>query len=61
VKVGMMSKVNTFVAKNLPGVGDRMSAKMVDEVKRDEPARDREGALHRASEDGRVHGDHGKK
>jgi short-subunit dehydrogenase len=60
VKVGMMSKVNTFVAKNLPGVGDRMAAKAVEELKRDEPPRDREGALHRPSEDGRVHGDHAK-
>ena len=60
IKVGMMSKVNTFVAKNAPSLGERMAAKQVDQLHRDEPATDREGALHRASEDGRVHGDHEK-
>src|SRR4051794_15123885 len=34
-KVGMMAKVNTFVAKNLPGVADRMGAKQVENMKRD--------------------------
>lgn len=58
VRVGMMSKVNTFVAKNLPAIGDRMAAKQVKNLQRDEPARDREGALHVPSEDGHVHGDH---
>lgn len=58
-KVGMMAKVNTFVSKNLPGVADRMSAKQVENMKRDEPPTDREGALHRAGEGGKVHGRHG--
>jgi short-subunit dehydrogenase len=57
-KVGMMAKVNTFVAKNLPGVADRMSAKQAEKLHRDEPARDREGTLYQGGESGRTHGDH---
>jgi short-subunit dehydrogenase len=61
-RVGMMAKVNTFAAKNLPGVADRMAAGQVDNLKRDRPPqRDREGALHVPGESGRAHGDHGKK
>jgi short-subunit dehydrogenase len=61
-KVGTMAKVNTFMAKNLPGLADRMAAKQVENLQREEPARDKEGALHRPSEGGaHVHGDHGKK
>jgi len=60
-RVGMMAKVNTFAAKNLPGVADRMAAGQVENLKRDEPPRrDREGALHVPGESGRAHGDHGK-
>src|SRR5205085_10918376 len=29
VKVGMMAKVNTFMAKNAPAIADRMAAKQV--------------------------------
>jgi len=58
IKVGMMSKVNTFVAKNLPRLGERMAAGQVENFKRDEPPSDPEGALHVPSEDGRTHGDH---
>jgi short-subunit dehydrogenase len=61
-RVGMMAKVNTFAAKNLPGVADRMAAKQVGNLQRDEPARrDRDGALNTPGESGRTHGDHGKK
>jgi short-subunit dehydrogenase len=61
-RVGMMAKVNTFTAKNLPGVADRMAAGQVENLKRDQPPqRDREGALHVPGESGRTHGDHGKK
>jgi short-subunit dehydrogenase len=61
-KVGAMAKVNTFAAKNLPGVADRMAAKQVENLKRDEPPqRDRDGALYQASEDGRTHGNHPSK
>ena len=59
-RVGGMSKLNTFVAKNLPGIADRMTAKQVDDLHRDEPPRHPEGTLHTPSEDGRVHGDHAK-
>ena len=37
VKMGMMAKVNTFVAKNLPGIADRMAARQVQNLQRDEP------------------------
>jgi NADP-dependent 3-hydroxy acid dehydrogenase YdfG len=59
-KVGLMAKVNTFVAKNLPGLGERMAAGQVHKMKRDEPAdaADREGALDQPGESGRTHGDH---
>jgi short-subunit dehydrogenase len=61
-RVGMMAKVNTFAAKNLPGVADRMAAKQDENLQREEaPRRDREGALHVPGESGRTHGDHGKK
>ena len=58
VKVGMMSKVNTFAANNLPGVADRMSAKQVEKLQRDEPAQKPEGTLHVPGESGRIHGNH---
>ena len=56
VKVGAMSKVNTTVAKVAPKMGDKMSAKMVDRQKRDEPARDPQGGLHEPRGGGRTHG-----
>jgi len=58
VKVGMMSKVNTFAANNLPGVADRMSAKQVEKLQRDEPAQKPEGTLNIPGESGRIHGNH---
>jgi len=58
VKVGVMSKVNTFVAKNMPAMGERMAAKQVKNLQRDEPAHDREGILHMPSESGQIHGNH---
>lgn len=60
VRVGAMAKVNTFVSKNLPGVADRMSAKQVENLQRDEPARHREGTLTNPGESGRTHGHHEK-
>ena len=57
-RVGMMAKANVFVAKNLPGVADRMTVKQAEKLKRDEPPRNREGALHVPGESGRTHGDH---
>lgn len=58
VRVGGMSKLNTFVAKNIPGMADRMTAKQVEDLHRDEPPRHPEGTLHTPSEDGRVKGEH---
>jgi hypothetical protein len=58
VKVGGMSKVNTFVSKNLPSIGDRMSAKQTKNLQRDEPPRDPEGTLYVPGESGETHGDH---
>ena len=58
VKVGTAAKINAFTAKNFPGMADRMTAKQVEDLKRDEPPRDPAGALDAPSEDGRVHGDH---
>src|SRR5688572_11372450 len=57
-RVGTMSKVNTFVAKNIPAIGDRMAAKQVENLHRDEPPRDPEGTLYTPGESGEVHGDH---
>ncbi len=56
VKVGGMSKINTTVAKVLPKMGDKMSAKMADKQKRDEAPRDPQGGLHEARGGGRTHG-----
>ncbi len=58
VKVGTMAKLNAFAAKNFPGMADRMSAKQVEDLHRDEPPRDPAGTLQSPGEDGRVHGDH---
>ena len=60
IRVGGMSKLNTFVAKNLPGLADRMTAKQVESLQRDEPPRHPEGTLYQPGESGRVHGDHAK-
>jgi short-subunit dehydrogenase len=58
VRVGGMSKLNTFVAKNLPGIADRMTAKQIDSLQRDEPPKHPEGTLYQPGESGRTHGDH---
>ena len=58
LRVGTMSKVNTFVAKNIPAIGDRMAAKQVENLHRDEPPRDPEGTLYTPGESGEIHGDH---
>jgi short-subunit dehydrogenase len=56
VKVGGMSKLNTTVAKLLPSLGDKMSAKQVDRQNYHEPPRNPDGTLYRAGESGRTHG-----
>jgi short-subunit dehydrogenase len=63
-KVGMMSKVNTTVAKIAPGAGDKMAAKQAGRQQYDEPPRNPDGALYRPSEAirvvGRTHGTGGR-
>jgi short-subunit dehydrogenase len=57
VKVGMMSKVNTTMAKIAPSLGDKIAAKQADRQQYDQPpSRDPEGALWRASGGGDVYG-----
>jgi len=58
VKVGMMAKMNTFMSKNLPGIADRMAAKQVQNLQRDEPVKEPAGTLYTAGEEGRTHGNH---
>lgn len=55
-KVGAMAKMNTSMAKLLPRIADRFSAKQAGRQQQDAPPRQPQGALYRASEDGRVHG-----
>jgi short-subunit dehydrogenase len=49
-KVGAMSVLNTNMAKLVPGLGDHLAAKQVDHQHYDEPPRNPEGTLDRASE-----------
>jgi len=59
-KVGALSKVNTFVAKVAPGLGDKMAAKQADRQQYDERPRDPDGSLYKPSETGgQVHGSGG--
>jgi NAD(P)-dependent dehydrogenase (short-subunit alcohol dehydrogenase family) len=59
-KVGALSKVNTFVAKVAPGLGDKIAAKQVDRQQYDERPRDPDGSLYKPSETGgQVHGSGG--
>ena len=60
VKVGMMAKVNACAAKNMPSIAERMAAKQIPNMQREEPARDREGTLYIPGESGEMHGDHGR-
>ena len=59
-KVGVMAKVNTAMAKAVPGLADRMAAKQADRQHYDEPPRDPVGTLYTAGESGRIHGSGGK-
>jgi short-subunit dehydrogenase len=58
IKVGMMAKVNTFAAKNMPGLAERMAAKQIDQLHRDEPPQNPQGTLYEPGESGRMHGNH---
>lgn len=56
VKVGALSKINTFVAKFAPSLADKMSAKQIERQHYDEPPRHPEGTLYEPGEEGRVTG-----
>lgn len=57
IKVGTMSKVNTFIAKNAPALGDKLSATMEEKQQhKSPPLRNRDGALFAPSEDPHIHG-----
>jgi NADP-dependent 3-hydroxy acid dehydrogenase YdfG len=58
-RVGMMSKLNTTIAKVAPGLGDNLAAKQADRQQYDEPPRDPEGTLFAPGETGNVHGSGG--
>jgi short-subunit dehydrogenase len=60
-KVGGMSKVNTFVAKFAPKIGDKLTAQHVKDQHYDERPRNPDGALHTPSQTGQVHGSGGVK
>jgi len=57
VKVGMMSKINTTMAKVAPALGEKIAAKQADRQQYDQPpSRDPEGGLLHASGGGDIHG-----
>jgi short-subunit dehydrogenase len=55
IKVGVMAKVNTTVAKVAPAIGGKMAAKMANRQQREEPPRDPRGGLNDARGGGRTH------
>jgi short-subunit dehydrogenase len=57
-KVGMMARVNTFVANNIPSLADHMAGGMTEKMQRDEPTANPEGTLFIPGESGRTHGYH---
>ena len=57
VKVGMMAKMNTTMAKLAPSLGDKIAAKQAGRQQRDELPRDPEGTLYKPGEDGRIYGE----
>jgi short-subunit dehydrogenase len=60
VTVGAMAKLNTATAKLAPSIGDRMAAMQADRQTYDEPPRNPEGALYKASGGGGIHGTGGR-
>ena len=57
VKVGIMSKINTAMAKIAPSLGEKIAARMASRQQYDQPpSRDPEGALWRASGGGDIYG-----
>lgn len=57
VKVGMMSKINTTIAKIAPSLGERIAARQANRRQYDQPpSRNPEGALWHASGGGDIYG-----
>ena len=57
VKVGMMSKINTTMAKIAPSLGEKIAARQASRQQYDQPpSRDPEGALWHASGGGDIYG-----
>ena len=57
VKVGLMSKINTTMAKIAPALGQKIAAKQADRQQYDQPpSRDPEGGLWHASSGGDIYG-----
>jgi short-subunit dehydrogenase len=59
-RVGMMSKLNTTMAKIMPGLADSMAQKQADRQHYDEPPRNPEGTLFSPGESGQTHGSGGR-
>jgi short-subunit dehydrogenase len=57
-KVGLMAKVNTFAAKHLGPVADRLAAKQLQNLQRNDAPQTPEGTLYIPGESGQTHGHH---
>ena len=56
VRVGVMSKVNTTLARLLPPIAEAMAKRQMGRQQREEAPHAREGTLYRAGESGRIYG-----
>ncbi|MDQ2682645.1 MAG: SDR family oxidoreductase [Chloroflexota bacterium] len=56
IKVGVMSNVNTTMAKIAPPIAEQFAKLQMGRMQRDEPGHAREGTLYTAGERGRTHG-----
>jgi short-subunit dehydrogenase len=56
VKVGMMARVNTAMAKFAPRIADKVAAKQREKLHQEIPPRNPEGSLHEPSDAGATHG-----
>ena len=56
MKIGLMAKVNTTLAKLAPGVAKKLEALQAGRQQRSEPPHDPEGTLYKPGESGRTHG-----
>ena len=56
INVGVMSTINSAIAKMSPGLAKKLQAKQADRQHYDEPPRAPEGTLYEAGESGHTHG-----